>query len=260
MDNHEIDTGNMLFLLGGHDLEMLTIRDVLKTHDIAYVDHGLSWDNAKLSSYENEIADAQREGVNIYGIELRKDMPMPEKYHSIDHHNEFYQLPSSLEQVMELLLLPMDRHQELVAANDKAYIPGMKQMGATEEEIAVVRRADRRAQGVTEEDERLADVAMVHNARHIGRLTIVRALSDRFSPICDKLFPYQHLLIYNDNTWMYSGQEARRVAKMFDDENKGTDIYRGGGPGGYVGLASGSCSAKEVNEMIEQIIKLMGNV
>ena len=41
-----------LFLLGGHDLEMLTIRNVLDAHGYTYVDHQLQWNNAKLSSYQ----------------------------------------------------------------------------------------------------------------------------------------------------------------------------------------------------------------
>ena len=257
MDNHEVDTSNMFFLLGGHDLEMLTIRDVLKTHGIAYADHDLSWDKAFLSSYREEMAILQREGRDIYGIELQEDTPMPARYHSIDHHNALAQSPSSLEQVMDILSLPMDRHQALVAANDKAYIPGMLQIGATDEEIAEIRKTDRAAQGVTEEDEKLADIAVTNNTKHIGELVVVHALSDRFSPICDRLFPYQRLLIHSDNTWMYSGQEARRVAKMYDDEKKGADIYRGGGPDGYVGLAHSSHSAEEMKGMAERIIKLM---
>ena len=250
MNSHEINTGNMLFLLGGHDLEMLTIRDVLKTHDIAYIDHDLRWDNATLSSYENEIVDAQLEGKDIYGIELRKDMPVPEKYHSIDHHNELYQLPSSLEQVMELLLLPMNRHQELVAANDKAYIPGMLQMGATEEEIAAVRRADRRAQGVTKEDEQLS-AAAVNDRQYIGDLIVVKSSSPRFSPICDRLYPYKKLLVYTCSEWCYFGQGAKQVYELFRDKQ---GIYRGGGDDGYVGTAAGFYSTEQIDEMKEQII------
>ena len=50
-----------LFLLGGHDLEMLTIRDVLDTYGCVYVDHQLQWDNAKLSSYWSEIKRYKRD-------------------------------------------------------------------------------------------------------------------------------------------------------------------------------------------------------
>ena len=250
MNSHEIDTGNMLFLLGGHDLEMLTIRDVLKTQGIVYVDHDLRWGNALLSSYRDEIADARQEGKDIYGIELRGDMPLPERYHSIDHHNEFYQLTSSIEQVMELLLLPMDKHQKLVAANDKAYIPGMLQMGATEEEISEIRRADKRAQGVTKEEEQLS-AAAVNNRHCIGDLIVVKSSSPRFSPICDRLYPYKRLLIYTCSEWCYFGQGARQVYELFRGK-KG--IYRGGGDDGYVGTAAGFYSTEQIDEMKELII------
>lgn len=38
-----------LFLLGGHDLEMLAIRSLLEKNHIPYKDHALSWHNAYLS-------------------------------------------------------------------------------------------------------------------------------------------------------------------------------------------------------------------
>lgn len=38
--------GQQLFLLGGHDLEMLAIRSLLEKNHIPYKDHALSWHNA----------------------------------------------------------------------------------------------------------------------------------------------------------------------------------------------------------------------
>ena len=38
-----------LFLLGGHDLEMLAIRSLLEKNHIPYKDHALSWHNAYLT-------------------------------------------------------------------------------------------------------------------------------------------------------------------------------------------------------------------
>ena len=115
-----------LFLLGGHDLEMLTIRDVLDAHGCKYADHRLRWDNARLSSYREEIARFVKENAQgcIYGIELENDLATsPECYRSIDHHNEQSKAPSALEQVLSLLDIPMSREYGLIAANDKRYIP-----------------------------------------------------------------------------------------------------------------------------------------
>ena len=245
----------MLFLLGGHDLEMLTIRDILERHDVAYVDHRLSWDNACVSSYRKEIEEATKQGLMVCGIELQEDMPLPSSYRKIDHHNELAQLSTALEQVMDILHLPMDRHLRLVAANDKAYIPGMEQLGATKDEVNAIRRADRKAQGVTDEDERLAEQAIAQNRKCIGDLQVVHALSSHFSPICDRLFPYQRLLIYTDDEWVYYGKDASRVRKWLVDEEGCKDIYYGGGVDGYVGLKRGSRSVKEIDRMVQQIMK-----
>lgn len=251
----ETEMSKMLFLLGGHDLEMLTIRDILERHDVAYVDHRLSWDNACVSSYRKEIEEATKQGLMVCGIELQEDMPLPSSYRKIDHHNELAQLSTALEQVMDILHLPMDRHLRLVAANDKAYIPGMEQLGATKDEVNAIRRADRKAQGVTDEDERLAEQAIAQNRECIGDLQVVHALSPHFSPISDRLFPYQRLLIYTDDEWVYYGKDASRVRKWFVDEERRKDIYYGGGVDGYVGLKRGSCSVKEIDRMVKQIMK-----
>lgn len=139
-------TESRLFLLGGFDLEMLTIRDVLIREGIPFTDHHLRWDNALLSSYLKELQEV-KDGQMIYGIELREDVVPPACYRAIDHHNGLSSLPCALEQVMEILQLPMSRYEKLVAANDKSYIPGMLALNASSEEIERIRLADRKAQG-----------------------------------------------------------------------------------------------------------------
>lgn len=56
-----------LFLLGGHDLEMLAIRSLLEKNHIPYKDHGLSWHNAYLSSYIQDMVEMAH--FTIYGVE-----------------------------------------------------------------------------------------------------------------------------------------------------------------------------------------------
>ncbi|MEX0967663.1 MAG: hypothetical protein WD077_10520 [Bacteroidia bacterium] len=116
-----------VFLLGGHDLEMAEIRKLLEQHSLPYHDGGLSWNNATLSAYK-DIWDDQRFFV---GIELREDISPPPKYISIDHHNERSDEPASIAQVAKLLGITIDRWQQLVAANDRGFIPAMERMGAT---------------------------------------------------------------------------------------------------------------------------------
>lgn len=243
---------NLLFLLGGADLEMQTIRDVLYCEGIPFVDHDLRWDNALLSSYKSELQSVE-DGQIVYGIELREDIIPPDCYRAIDHHNELSASPCALEQVMEVLQLPMNRYQNLVAANDKAYIPGMSALNASEEEISSIRRADRKAQGVTDEEERLAEKTIESNLEMKDDLIIVYALSSRFSPICDRLFPYNKLLIYTDSEWMYYGEGCCSVRDLFSDELASGNLFYGGGERGYVGVKQNVYDKDEIMEMINRI-------
>lgn len=245
----------LFFLLGGADLEMQTIRDVLVRQDIPFADHHLRWDNALLSSYQKELKEI-KEGQTIYGIELREDILPPACYRAIDHHNGLSSFPCALEQVMEILQLPMNRYEQLVSANDKAYIPGMLAQGATSEEIATIRLADRKAQGVTEEEEHLAERAIADNKEFVNGLIIVHALSSRFSPICDRLFPYHKLLVYTDSEWMYYGEESTKVRELFSNELAEGNLFYGGGEQGYVGIKQNVYDKNEILEMVDQIKNL----
>lgn len=244
--------GKLLFLLGGADLEMQTIRDVLHREGIPFVDHNLRWDNALLSSYKSELQSV-KEGQVVYGIELCEDIMPPDCYRAIDHHNELNALPCALEQVMDILHLPMNRYEKLVAANDKAYIAGMLALNASDEEIASIRRADRKAQGVMDEEERLAEKAIECNLETKDDLILVRALCSRFSPICDRLFPYHKLLVYTDTEWMYYGEGCGRVRELFAVESSLGNLFYGGGEQGYVGVKQNVYNKDEIFEMINRI-------
>jgi hypothetical protein len=199
-----MDNLRLVFLLGGHDLEMLTIKKLLLDSgfsDVANVeDRNLQW-GAKLSDYQNLFNDEH----TFVGIELTQDIAPPPQYINIDHHNEHSHKSSSLEQVLELLKshlgidVEFTRDLQLVAANDQGYIPAMIEMGATPEEIADIRRRDREAQGVTEEDERLAEQSIRENKTVENGITVVKSLTSKFSTITDRLYPCEQLLIYTDD-------------------------------------------------------------
>ena len=245
-----------LFLLGGHDLEMLTIRNVLDAHGYTYVDHQLQWNNAKLSSYQEEIERYEKRITSgcIYGIELENDLPItPKFYKAIDHHNKLYDTPCALEQILSLLNVPTTREYQMIAANDKQYIPGMLTLGATEEEIKKIRYADRKAQGVTEEDERLAKKAISENLRQDKNLIVVKALSSRFSPICDRLYPYKSLLIYTSTEWMFYGVGTTHILDLYLEEFRNGRIFYGGGPEGYIGSKEAIYTEHEIFEMVKKI-------
>ena len=79
------------------------------------------------------------------------------------------------------------RWVELVAANDAGYIPAMMTLGATAEEVARVRLADRSAQGITPEQERQAEEAIAAS-EVIGGLVIVHLAHSKCATVTDRLF------------------------------------------------------------------------
>lgn len=237
-----------LFLLGGHDLEMLTIKQLLEDrNDCIVADKHLYWDNALLSAYQEELLEYA--DCEIYGIELRENISVPDNYISIDHHNDRSNGPSSLEQVASILGVTLTRYQQLVAANDKGCVPAMKALDASKEEIDEIRRKDREAQGVTEEDERKAKIAVESADMSYPGLLIVNAANSSFSPIVDCLsesYPYHSYLVHTDRVICTYGTIAPSFKSFFQESKK---LYYGGIGDGYAGLS-------DINESsMEQIIK-----
>lgn len=186
-------TDNFIFFLGGQDLEMVTIRELLARHipPERIHDKRLSW-GARASEYATEIRAAIERGSTPVLIELTGDF---DTGHSpviiVDHHGERAgaDAQTPLQQIFGLLGLPREgwtRWYDLVSANDRGWIPELRAMGATPEEIERVRRADRAAQGVTEDEERQAEEA-VGRARTYGDLIVVRIPHARSSAVVDRL-------------------------------------------------------------------------
>ena len=243
-----------VFLLGGHDLEMETIRQFVdQSPDCLALDLNLTWYHALLSRYSG-IFDLYPHS-EFYAVELQEDMEVPvqvrSRFHIIDHHNEYAGRPSSLEQVAEILGVELDRWHRLVAANDSGYVPAMKAMMATDDEIQEVRFRDRAAQGVTEEDEREAEESIEHNLQKIGDLMVVKSSTHRFSPICDRLYPYKSLLVHTDKEFCFYGEGKSELVEQFADKINRKRMYHGGGENGYIGC--GRCAFKP--EIIEKIVE-----
>lgn len=250
-----------LFLLGGHDLEMYTIKDMLLEAKVVCFDASLQWNNAYVSAYQKELEQygADDSEWTIYGVELQEDISLPYNYKAIDHHNQNMDLPSALEQVADLLGVPLNRRMQLIAANDKGYIPGMQALQASDAEITEIRRADRACQGVTEEDEFLAKKALKENRLTEGDLIIVQALSHKFSPVCDRLFPYDRLLVYTDEEWMYYGKQAGRLCDFFHKEILEGRLFYGGGINGYIGAKVQAYTSMKIRQHVEKIRNLIRN-
>ena len=73
-----------IFLLGGQDLEMQTIKALLAQYNQKFYDKKLSWDRAKLSEYKSFFNDKEC----FYAIELLVDTTPPPCFKLIDHHNQ----------------------------------------------------------------------------------------------------------------------------------------------------------------------------
>lgn len=264
-------TEDTIFLLGGQDLEMQEIAKMLEKQGLRFHDKKLTWATATLSQYKEELEKYKGTSCHIYGVELRKDMEIPYPYTTIDHHNENSSHKSSLEQVAELLQVELTRHQKLVAANDSAYINGLRALKATSEEIENIRQLDRKAQGVTEEQEQDADQA-IEAARKFDapQFWVIESRHPNFSPICDRLSDVQNYLIHTDNEWTFYGH-MRNLVKEFifnkekekkeerKEKKEKENFYWGGTENGYIGRSVGSLPAEEMKKEIDEIIALVSN-
>lgn len=241
----------VIFLLGGHDLEMQEIRNILDQYKYRYIDKGLNWDDAKWSSYDEYFNKAEI----IVGIELSGKSKKPKRAIDIDHHNERSNELSSIEQIANLLQIKLTRWQKLVAANDNGYIPGLKSEGASEREIIEIRKLDRSAQGVTEEDEQLAEKSILENLTWENNLAIIRSLTNKFSPITDMMYDRtKELIIYNNDSVVYYGEHVNKLIYHYDALIKQDIAYFGGKNNNYFGIKKGVFSKEKIqNEIIDQI-------
>lgn len=241
-----------IFLLGGRDLEMDTIKTILREKNQIFFDNDLSWKCAVVSKYSEIISSHKAPDFHIYGIELREDITPPSNYTRIDHHNDFSRKDSSLKQIANLLNYELNRWQRLVSANDSAYMEGLEQAGATKEEITQIRQSDRTAQGVTTKEENLAETAILEKKTR-GDLIIIQTDNQHFSPITDRLYPYKKLLIYNHQELVYYGEGQDKLIEVYKEEIKKGDAFFGGGENGFFGLSKVQFSSDEIKKNIELI-------
>ena len=213
---------NVVIMLGGYDAEMLEIRRVLETEGVAFCDKGLGW-GAAASAYQEEIAQAVSEGKTPVLVELARDIELPQGSIEIDHHGDRSSEPASLLQVLSLLGLEPSRQQSLIAANDAGFIPAMLALGATQEEVSEVRLLDRKAQGITSEQELEAERAIA-GAETVNGVTVVRMAHSKCATVTDRLFnPNQEqrlLILSGDGESNFYGD--RRLCEELKGEKTGT--------------------------------------
>lgn len=235
---------NSVFLLGGHDLEMDTIKSILLRMSFRVEDHNLTWADANLSAYKDLLEEEKNNGRYIIGVELKNDIVFNEsKYIDIDHHGDSVNRGSSLEQIADRIGYSLTFDERLVAANDEGYVPALKELlkdKDNEEQIRIIReirRKDRKAQGISDAEERIAD-SEIENAYALpSGVVFLKTSLKKFSPIADRLyelFPYCSHVIYNDLDICTYGE----ISKAFKDYYKGFDnFYSGGVSTGFAGIS-----------------------
>lgn len=238
-----------MFLLGGYDLEMKTIKKLLKKRGENYRDKNLTW-GASLSAYKEEL----KNNYHFYAIELIEDIQTEKPLTLIDHHNELQYKKSSLEQICELLAIKMERKLKLIAINDAQHIKGMLAFGATKEEIEEIRKKDRKAQGVTEEDELLA-LSSIEEKQVEEDILIIYAKTDKFSTIADRLYG-KNALIYNESKLNYYGRDIKILVKKYKKEIEKRLFYYGG-DFGFFGVSEKSFTPDEINNLKNKILSLL---
>ncbi len=214
-----------IFFLGGYDAEMVEIKNILEQYSQTYYDKKLSW-GACLSAYRDEIVGLPSDATPVF-IELKPDITSPLNAKIIDHHNERADkdIKTPIEQVAELLSIELNRRQQLISANDRGHIRAMRELSATADEIAEIRALDRKAQGITEEDERLAEKSI---EKHLEKITddavIVNSLTNKTSAVFDRLYDiYKHIFVFTpDGEMNYSGtgEVVCRLISIYKEKKK----------------------------------------
>jgi hypothetical protein len=190
---------------------------------------GLDSDESRLAEQALALAAKHKEPATLF-----------------DHHKERSgaERPTSLEQIFRLLGLPQSdwtRWMQLVAANDRGHLEALQQAGASPDEMREIRAADRRAQGITADDERAAQAAINHrDERCGGRLTVVRLAHERASAAADLIEPllggpgYQTLLVSCPKSVSFygSGPLVKALANQFPNGYWGGNLPRRGYWGG----------------------------
>lgn len=258
--NNTTNANNISVFCGGYDAEMLEIIRVCREAGVEVIDHHLGW-GASVDSYKEEIAEAFAAGKVPVLVELDGAEDVPGAI-VVDHHNENVGNPASILQVLNLLGLQPSRRQQLIAANDTGYIPGMLAFGATPEEVAEVRLLDRSAQGITPEQEADAERAIAA-AEEVNGVTIIRMAHSKTATVCDRLFnpeKEQRLLILSEDgeTNFFGNGELCLALQGKDTGEKTTEGYTiydhfGGWVGGNLptnGFWGGYADQKEVEAFV----------
>jgi hypothetical protein len=241
-----------VWVLAVNDGEAVEIVRLLQDHDEGTLLSQQSW-GASWSGLEAEIQAALRQfraynpTGEIVGIELAGANAYGAS--NIDHHrydDDDRTCPlSSLEQVAARIGAQLTRRGQLVAANDRGFIPAMLEMGATDEEIRDVRTQDLDAQGITAE-QIAAERREVENAKVFNGRYLVNSAFDPPTAHGDVLFLEKgasEWLVCGPNVWSYSGPRHVQMAALLLDEKH----WSGGRPEcGYFGVQAPGARSQQL--------------
>lgn len=239
-----------IFLLGGADLEMYQIKKRLKRAGAEYVNQNLQW-GAKVDDYNDAIQEILNKGKTPVAVEL-SGADKVDGVVDIDHHNEKFDRPASIVQVMNRLGKKVGLVDEMIAANDAGYIPGMEAKieeyrpqlieRYSEEKIErlkkklieLIRAKDRQMQGVTPEMEAEAKTVVEHAERQSNGLVIVKLNGGKPSPATDRLFQgmgmQNYVIVCNSNNTIrdvyYFGRGD--ICKALKEKFAGSESWGGG--------------------------------
>lgn len=256
-------------------MEMYQIKKRLLRAEVPFIDKNLKW-GANVKDYEDEIQEILNEGKTPVAVELAGAENIS-GVSDIDHHGDKAKNPASLTQVMERMEKPMSFIDELIAANDSEYIPGMerkfeehraeleKRYGSEKFEklktklITLIRAKDRQMQGVTQEQEENALEAIKTKEVTPSGVVIVRIPDPVFSPVQDFLYPTwaegkPNLIVVCNagkeiQTVIYSGRGD--ICKAVKEHFSG--FGAGSGYGDPAGWALGGCQTSNPDEVINFI-------
>lgn len=240
----------LFFFLGGNDLEMVEIKNILNANALPFADKGLSWHNATASAYLEQIRQAVAGNFKPVLVELKADIAedVLAQCVIVDHHDANIAREASVLQVLALLGLEPNWRQRLVAANDSGYIPAMLKLGATRQEIEQIRLEDWKAQNIS--DELIAEALTAYrNAQTVNGVLVIDMEHFCFAPVTDSAFWVQKrqniLFKFREGRTLYFGPDDI-CTKVYDTFPK---CWRGKG---FVGNPDISLQA----EMAELVLNL----
>jgi len=210
-----------------NDGEAVQIAKILKDKNVKTLitkqGWGASWDNLE-PEIKKEIEELKNKNFKIFGVELQGSAP--EGAVNIDHHrydgDDRSNERSSLEQVSELIGHELTLYEQFVSANDKGFIPKMIELAKTknlskketQKMIEKARLQDRAAQGITPEQEKIAEKA-IEEAEVSDLLTVVRMSHSKTATVCDRLYGrYKNLLVLSGDGEVNFFGEKRVIEKL----------------------------------------------